>query len=287
MLTDPAFIRRLDSLYLLARKVLGGSLQSDRRSTKKGTGITFADYAEYYFGADYRSIDWRVFARFELMVIKLFELEEDATIYILLDSSRSMESKYLYARQLAAALGYIALNSLDRLAVYSLGKTLDPLLEPSRGRGKVLPFLRALEDAETATGDTRFNACSRIFQARHNRRGMVIVLSDFLFPSGFEEGLKYLQYHKHDVYCLQVQDANDTRCDWKGDIELRCIETDRHQRVTVARREAKMYEQAVADWNNDLRQCCARRGIGLASTTPENAFEKVIQDILRRGGLVS
>ena len=96
-----------------------------------------------------------------------------------------------------------------------------------------------------------------------------------------------MQYHKHDVYCLQVQDANDTRCDWKGDIERRCIETDRHQRVTVARREAKMYEQAVADWNNDLRQCCARRGIGLASTTPENAFEKVIQDILRRGGLVA
>ncbi len=287
MLTDPAFIRRLDSLYLLARKVLGGSLQSDRRTTKKGTGITFADYAEYYFGADYRSIDWRVFARFELMVIKLFELEEDATIYILLDSSRSMESKYLYARQLAAALGYIALNSLDRLALYSLGETLDPLLEPSRGRGKVLPFLRALEGAETSTGDTRFNACSRIFQARHNRRGMVIVLSDFLFPAGFEEGLKYLQYHKHDVYCLQVQDANDTHCDWKGDVELRCIETDRHQRVTVARREAKMYEQAVADWNNDLRQCCARRGIGLASTTPQYAFEKVVQDILRRGGLVS
>ena len=41
MLTDPAFIRRLDSLYLLARKVLGGSLQADRRSTRKGTGITF------------------------------------------------------------------------------------------------------------------------------------------------------------------------------------------------------------------------------------------------------
>lgn len=80
MLTDPAFIRRLDSLYLLARKVLGGSLQADRRSTRKGTGITFADYAEYYHGADYRAIDWRVYARFESLVIKLFELEEDATV---------------------------------------------------------------------------------------------------------------------------------------------------------------------------------------------------------------
>ncbi len=287
MLTDPAFIRRLDSLYLLARKVLGGSLQADRRTTKKGTGITFADYAEYYFGADYRSIDWRVFARFESLVIKLFELEEDATIYLLLDCSRSMQSKFLYARQLAAALGYIALNSLDRLAVYGLGDNLTSLLQPCRGRGKVLEFLRALEDAETFAGDTRFNSCSRVFQARHNRRGMVVVLSDFLFPSGFEEGLKYLQYHRHDVYCLQVQDKTDTACDWKGDVELQCVETEQRQRVTITAREARMYEQAVAGWNDELKKCCARRGIGLAGTTPDVAFESVIQDILRRGGLVA
>jgi len=287
MLTDPAFIRRLDSLYLLARKVVGGSLQADRRTLKKGAGITFADYAEYYFGADYRSIDWRVFGRFESLVVKLFELEEAATIYLLLDCSRSMESKFLYARQLAAALGYIALNSLDRLSVYSLSETLHPLLNASRGRGKVLRFLRALEEAETAAGDTRFNACSRVFQARHNRRGLVIVLSDFLFPDGFEEGLKYLQYHKHDVYCLQIQDENDTRCDWKGDVELRCVETGQSKRVTISPHEARRYEQAVADWNRQLQSCCARRGIGLAATTPVLPFEAVIQEILRRGGLVA
>ena len=51
-LTDPAFIRRLESLYLLARKILGGSLQSDRRSTKKGAGITFADC---FFMTDHES----------------------------------------------------------------------------------------------------------------------------------------------------------------------------------------------------------------------------------------
>jgi uncharacterized protein (DUF58 family) len=287
MLTDSAFIRRLDSLYLLSRKVLGGSLQADRRTTKQGTGITFADYAEYYFGADYRSIDWRVFARFESLVIKLFELEEDATIYILLDCSRSMQSKFLFARQLAAALGYIALNSLDRLAVYGLSNSLEPLLEPCRGRGKVLPFLQSLEDATTRQGDTSFNTCARIFQARHNRRGMVLVLSDFLFPAGFEEGLKFLQYHKHDIYCLQVQDINDTRCDWKGDIELECVETNQRQRVTVSAREVRLYEQAIVSWNQDLQRCCARRGIGLAATTPESPFENVIQDILRRGGLVA
>ena len=287
MLTSPAFIRKLDGLYLLARKVLGGSLQSDRKSTKKGAGITFADYAEYHPGDDFRSIDWRVYARFEQLVVKLFEIDEDATVYVLVDGSHSMKSKFLFARQLGAALGYIALHMLDQLCVYGLADKLNPLLERSRGRGKVLPFLRALDEAQTFGADTNFTACAREFMARHRRKGIIVVISDFLFPAGFEDGLKLLQYNRHDVFCLQVQDDTDTKCDWKGDVELTCVETNQRQRVTITPREARLYEQAVADWNAGLKKSCARRGIGLASTTPEIPFEHVIQDILRKGGLVA
>ncbi len=287
MLTDPAFIRRLDSLYLLARKVLSGSLQADRKSAKKGSGISFADYAEYYLGADYRSIDWRVFARFESLVIKLFEVEEDTTIYLLLDQSRSMHSKFMYARQLAAALGYISLNCLDRLAVYGLSDTIQPILDVCRGRGNVMKLLNGLEESETRSGDTRFHDCCRMFQARHSRRAVVVIISDFLFPDGFDGGLNFLNWNKHDIYCLQVQDDLDVRCNLKGDIELECVETGQHRRVTISPREAALYEKAIADWNEDLSRCCAKRGIGLASTSPDIAFDQVIQDILRRGGLVA
>ena len=89
------------------------------------------------------------------------------------------------------------------------------------------------------------------------------------------------------MFCLQVQDDNDTKCDWKGDVELRCIESAQRQKVTITPREARLYEKAVADWNAQLKDSCARYGIGLASTTPEVAFDQVIQDILRRGGLVA
>lgn len=287
MLTDPSFIRKLDGLYLLARKVLGGSMQADRKSTKKGSGITFADYAEYHPGDDFRSIDWRVYGRFEQLVVKLFEIDEDATVYILLDESPSMKSKFLTARQLAAGIGYIALHMLDQLCVYGLADRLQPILERTRGRGKVLPFLRGLEDATTFGSDTNFTACAREFQARHRRKGIIVVISDFLFPSGFDDGLKFLQWNRHEVFCLQVQDENDTKCDWKGDVELTCVETGQRQRLTITPREAKLYEQAVADWNESLRKCCAKRGIGLASTTPRVPFEAVITDILRRGGLVA
>ena len=286
-LTDPAFIRRLESLYLLARKILGGSLQSDRRSTKKGAGITFADYAQYSLGDDYRSIDWRVYAKFESLLIKLFELEEDATIYLLVDCSPSMSTKQAYAKQLAAALGYIALNTLDRLAVYGLADHLKPPFDPSRGRNQVIPFLRSLEAMPTFGGNTDLSTCAREFEARHRRKGLVCVISDFLLPGGFEEGLSRLQWHKHEVFCLQTLDDNDLRCEWKGDVTLECVETGQSERVTVSPREARLYEEAIATWNSDLKQTCAKRGLGFLSTNTDVSFENVITDLLRRGGLVT
>ena len=285
--TDKRFIQRLETLYLLARRVLGGTLQADRKSTRKGAGITFADYAEYQMGDDYRSIDWRVFARSDELIIKLFELEEDATIYLLLDSSRSMESKFLMARQLTAALGYIALNCLDRLAVYRFEDRLEPLQAPSRGRAKVLPFLRSLENVTTGGADSDFTNACKTFQARRLKRGMVIVVSDFLYPSGFEEGLKFLDWHGHDVYCMQLHDPADLKCDWKGDVNVQCVETGATMPVTVTPQEARAYEAAMEAWNGDLRKACARRGIGLASVTTDHPFDAVIRDILRRGGLVT
>jgi uncharacterized protein (DUF58 family) len=278
------------SLYLLARKVLGGSLQAERRSVRTGAGITFSDYAEYNLGDDYRSIDWQVYARFEHMVVKLFEVDEDTTVYVLLDASASMrvtEEKFLLARQLAAALGYIGLHSLDQVIVHGLADRLQPLMEKSRGRSKTLRLLQGLDAATTFGAGTDFTTCCREFQARHSRKGIVIVISDFFFPGGYDEGLKFLQWHKHDVFCLQVQDLAERTCDWKGDVDLTCLEASTHQKVTITAREAAAYADAVTAWNEGLRETCARRGIGLCSVTSDQVFDTVIRDLLRRGGLVA
>lgn len=287
LLTDPAFIRRLETLYLLARKVLGGTLQADRKSTRKGAGITFADYSEYSLGDDYRAIDWRVYARLDSLVIKLFELEEDVTIYLLLDASRSMEPKFRYSQQLIAALAYIGLHSLDQIVIYGMAEELATIARPTLGRGKTLRVLQDLEKAQSFGAGTDFSAAARQLCQWNKKRGMVIVVSDFFFPQGYDEGLKFLQWHRHDVFCIQVQDRADRNCTLKGDVELQCRESGALRKLTVTGAEAKAYERAVAQWNRDLYSFCAAQGIGLINTDTASPFENVIEGILRRGGLVT
>ncbi len=286
-LTDPDFIKKLETLYLLARKVLGGDLKADRKSQRKGAGIIFSDYSEYVFGDDYRSIDWTIYARLEQLVVKLFELEEDVPVFLLLDISRSMEAKLDYAKQLTAALGYIALNNLDKLAVYGITENLTPLFQLGHGRARSIPFLRTLNDVSCAGSDTDFTQSLRQFQSRYKRAGICVLISDFFTPHGYEEGLKFLRWAKHDVYCLQVLDPLEMTCDWRGDVEMECVETHARRRITVSPREVERYEIALREWNQALERECGRRKIGFARTTTEIPFEHVIQTILRRGGLIA
>lgn len=286
-LTDPSFIRQLEALNLLARRVLRGSLQAERRTQRRGTGITFADYAQYNPGDDYRAIDWKIYAKTEELLIKLFEVEEDTNVYILLDSSRSMESKFSYAKKLAAALGYIALNGMDRVVVHAMADRLQSVVQSARSRSQTFSFLRDLEAAAVYGSDTDFSTCAKSFQARHQRKGVVLIISDFLFPAGYTEGLKFLQWSGHDVFALQVHDPADLECPHLGDLEIECVETSARQRVTVSEKEAKLYRQALQDWDEGLKAECAKRGIGMAATTSDVPFEFVIQSMLRKGGLVA
>lgn len=286
-LTDPSFISQLEALTLLARRILRGSMQADRRTQKRGTGITFADYAPYNPGDDYRSIDWKIYARTEELLIKLFELEEDTTVYIFLDCSRSMATKFGYAQKLAAALGYIALNSMDRVVVHGIAENLTTIVNSARSRSNTFSFLRDMQTAAPTGLDTDFSAAVRTFSARRGKKGIVLVVSDFLFPGGFTEGLDFLKWSGHDVFALQVHDPTDLECPHLGDLEIECVETGECRRITVTEKEARLYRETLARWNDSLRSECARRGIGLAATTSDVPFEVVIQSMLRKGGLVA
>ncbi|MDP9374613.1 MAG: DUF58 domain-containing protein, partial [Chloroflexota bacterium] len=114
-LFDEAFLRKLERLDIVARKLRAGAMRGERRSTKRGQSVEFADFRLYSHGDDLRRVDWNVYARIERAFIKLFHEEEDRTVHLLLDVSPSMDwgegpsHKLTYARRAAAALGYIAL----------------------------------------------------------------------------------------------------------------------------------------------------------------------------------
>src|ERR1700683_5573375 len=137
-LLDPQFLARLEQLELVSRKIFLGRMKGERRSKKKGQSVEFADYRNYVIGDDLRFLDWNLFARLDKLFIRLFMEEEDLHFYVLIDNSLSMDfgnpTKLHYAKQVAAALGFIGLVNLDRVMIEAFSDRLGPSLPAVRGK---------------------------------------------------------------------------------------------------------------------------------------------------------
>src|ERR1700750_3251046 len=141
LLLDPTFMSRLDQLDLMSRKLLAGKMKGERRSKRRGQSVEFADYRNYVVGDDLRFIDWNIYARLDRLFLKLFLEEEDLSLYVLIDVSKSCDygnpNKALYLKRVAAALGYVGLVNYNRVTITAISDTVVADASNLRGRGKV------------------------------------------------------------------------------------------------------------------------------------------------------
>src|SRR5690242_10119744 len=87
---DDRFLRKLERLELLARKIFRGQLRGEHTTRRRGRGLEFSDFRRYHPGDDFRHIDWNIYSRLDQLFLKLHAAEEDVTLHLIMDSSASM-----------------------------------------------------------------------------------------------------------------------------------------------------------------------------------------------------
>jgi uncharacterized protein (DUF58 family) len=291
---DEKTLRKLDRLTLIADKVRSGAIKGERRSTKRGTSIEFADYRNYVRGDDLRRVDWNIYARLQKPFIKLLEDEEDLAVHLILDASASMDwprsgnpdhHKFRHAQRLLAGLAYIALGGGDRVTVTVLRGDGPQRWGPLRGRGHTLSLLTWLEKAYTR-GTVDYNAVLRDYAVRTARPGVCIVLSDMMSPSGYEEGLRTLQGRGHEVTAIQVLSPDEANPVITGDLKLIDVETGIPQDVTIDAGMRELYIQRFQAWQAEIGAYCTRRGIHFVAADTSAPWEQLILSELRQARVV-
>ena len=197
-LFDGDFLKKLEYLSLVSRRVFRGQLLAQRRTMQLGGGIEFADHREYAPGDDFRYIDWNVYARHDELLLKRFQEEEDLHVFILIDCSASMSvgspPKFDYARRVAAAaLAYIALADLDRVAVVAFAGDVVADFPLTRGKARILSLLKFLEQlpAQGTLTDLKRSAQSFVHRMQGLRRGLVVVVSDLFDAERLSAGARH------------------------------------------------------------------------------------------------
>lgn len=291
MLFDEKTLRKLDRLALVAAQVRAGVMKGERRSTKRGTSIEFADYRDYTRGDDLRRVDWNVYARLERPFIKLLEEEEDLAVHVLVDASRSMDfgpeyqHKWRYAQRLAAALGYIALAAGDRLTVQPLLNERTEPYGPARGRTHTLRLLHFLNEIQT-TGATDLDASLKNYALFSKRPGLAFVISDLFSPNGYQNGLSQLQGRGYEVTVLHILAPDEIEPPLAGDLRLIDSETGAAQDISLDGSLRDLYRKRVQAWRDEIEAYCLKRQIHYLPVTTNVGWDELVLYQLRRRGLV-
>ncbi len=297
---DSAFLAKLERLHLLSRRTFGGQTRAERRSHKLGSSLEFADYRPYVPGDDLRSIDWNIYGRSDKLFLKLFEEEEDLHIYLLVDTSASMRwtardartdaplrpSKLDLARRLAGTLAYIGLANLDRINLHYFSEGLGDNLGMGRGKSHFHRVLAFLDRLPAAAGQTDLSRSLRAFSQRTRRRGLVLILSDFFDPLGYEDALNFLLYQRFEIQLIQTLDPAELAPRLLGDLRLTDSETSTIYEVTANDALARAYEREIGAFLTGLEAFCQRRQIGYRRAMTDAPFEDFVLKMLRaEGGL--
>jgi uncharacterized protein (DUF58 family) len=288
-LLEPEFLHRLEQLELVSRKIFLGRMKGERRSKKKGQSVEFADYRNYVVGDDLRFLDWNLYARLDRLFLRLFMEEEDLHFYVLIDNSLSMDfgtpSKLHYAKQVAAALGFIGLVNMDRVMVEAFNDRLTQTMPAARGRRslwRLMDFLKKLEPA----GPSDLRQAMKTFSLKCSGKGIVVLLSDLMDKGGYEDALRYLIARQMDVYVIQVLSQEEIEPEVVGDLKLVDVEDDDVAEITVSGPLLKRYKQNLAAYRAALHDFCTRRGVTYLFTSNQVPFDRLVLTYLRQRGLV-
>lgn len=216
---DPAVLAKVASLELRARLVVEGFITGMHTSPYQGYSVEFAQHRPYVPGDEIRHVDWKVFARTDKFYLKQYQEETNLTAHLVLDASESMDygsshadsnwNKFEYARSVAAAIAYLAVQQQDSVGLTRFSSKIDRFLRPSNLPSHWKLLVQTMQSPAKGS-KTQFGAVLEEVAERMPRRGLVILISDcFDNADQILRGLSHLRYRRHEVIVFHILDPTE------------------------------------------------------------------------------
>ncbi|MBO4143891.1 DUF58 domain-containing protein [Micromonospora tulbaghiae] len=207
----------LARLQLMVTRKLDGLLQGDYAGLLPGPGSEAGESREYRPGDDVRRMDWPVTARTTMPHVRRTVADRELETWLAVDMSASLDfgtGRWLkrdVAVAAVAALAHLTVRGGNRIgAVVGTGGPGTMLRLPARsGRKEAQGLLRAVAGAEVRPGRSDLGALVDTLNRPPRRRGVAVVISDFLAPpQQWGRPLRKLRV-RHDVLAVEVVDPRE------------------------------------------------------------------------------
>lgn len=290
------FFSRLETLNLNLKSNLTGYFGGQHLVTTYGQTVEFADFREYQLGDDIRRIDWNLYSRFEKYFLKLFTDERQMQVQIFLDVSASMgkdnPNKAAYAIATAAALGFLAVQSMDRVTFNIMDG--DESHNPYGVIAGKKAFYRAMGSFENTefVEECDIEKCVTGCPETGTKNGLTIIISDFMTESNWKKAVDYLCYKKRQVLLVQILTPEELDPSYEGrmnliDSEAGAENDSKNMKLRITRSMLKAYQEAMDAFKADIKAFCSKRDVSFVTLRTDVPIEEELFSDLLKVGIMS
>jgi len=176
-----------------------------KAQVETGEGSEFHALKEFQTGMDLRSIDWKSSARLGRLLGREHRTERNHPIVLALDCGRLMcepvdgRPRIDHVINAALLLAFVGLKLGDRVGLFAFDARPRVVTQPAAGAG-VFPLIqRQAARIDYSTEETNFTLGISTLAGQLNRRGLVVVFTDFADPTSaelmFENVVRLLRTH--------------------------------------------------------------------------------------------
>ncbi|MFC1722637.1 DUF58 domain-containing protein [Nanoarchaeota archaeon] len=281
---DISFLKQLDKFDIILKKRIHSHYAGTNQSKNYGTGIVFYDYRSYTPGDDFRTIDWRVYARTHNYFVRRFEEERNARVHVVIDASASMDfgqkvKKFEYASQIGLGFCYMALRNNNSFEVSTFSDQLN-IFRAQKGVSKLMSTLEILNKIK-CKGHSNFQDSLKTYKKALKTKALVIIISDFLFdPEQLKQTL--YRFKKSEVIIVQVLDVAERELMLEGDVVLTDSETADRLRTYVSNRLIENYSEELLKHIYKIKDICETFNAKFVSCSTETNIFDTFYNILGR-----
>jgi uncharacterized protein (DUF58 family) len=289
----PELVEELQYIEIAVSRRLRSMRFGQNRSPERGTGYEFDSHRKYEIGEDSRRIDWNVSARMPDLYIKRHFEEKEVTVFLLIDLSRSMHfstaahSKRLRVIQVAANLGFSAVNDNCHFGFLAFSDQVEAYEPPRKGRGHVWRAMDRLYSLKPSHSGTDWGLALRFLRSQLRRTSIIFLLSDFITdPEAAHlddlSDLKFLA-RKHDVIPIVFEDRLETNLPpGRGFLRFRSAEGGEEMVLSLSPSRAKAFGTLVERRSSELRDFFYRLGMECLFLDVSEPFFNPLMNLFER-----
>ena len=155
-------------------------------------------------------------------------------------------------------------------------------------------FFRAISELEDLefTGDSDLGKAITSYPKTGSNDGLTVIISDFLTDSNWKKAVDYLTYKKRQVLLVQILTPDELEPVYDGrlnliDVEAEDLADPKNMKIRITRSLQLAYQEALADFKEDLRSFCVSRGAEYVTLSTDQPLEKVLFSELLKVGIMA